>query len=131
MLVYFRERIGSNLVNQVNKKMVSNQGGLSGFQRGEKKPEKEEKGEEESEPKNQGKLILDATCVPADIRYPNDLRNIKSSQRTNRRNYRLPLRTHQRQIPEKTENLPRKSEESLLRSGQKTQSISKTTEKSY
>ncbi|TRU81283.1 MAG: transposase, partial [Microcystis viridis Mv_BB_P_19951000_S69D] len=26
MLVYFRERIGSNLVNQVNKKMVSNQG---------------------------------------------------------------------------------------------------------
>ncbi|NCR07360.1 MAG: IS5/IS1182 family transposase, partial [Microcystis aeruginosa LG13-11] len=73
MLVYFRERIGSNLVNQVNKKMVINQGGLSGFQRGEKKPEKEEKGEEESEPKNQGKLILDATGAPADIRYPNDL----------------------------------------------------------
>jgi len=26
-----------------------------------------------SEPKNQGKLILDATCAPADIKYPNDL----------------------------------------------------------
>ncbi len=29
--------------------------------------------DEQSEPKNQGRLILDATCVPADIRYPNDL----------------------------------------------------------
>jgi hypothetical protein len=53
--------------------MVSNQGELTGFQRGEKRPEKEEKGEEKSEPKNQGKLIVDATCAPADIRYPNDL----------------------------------------------------------
>jgi transposase, IS5 family len=26
-----------------------------------------------SEQKNHGKLILDATCAPADIRYPNDL----------------------------------------------------------
>ena len=25
------------------------------------------------EPKNQGKLILDATCAPADFKYPNDL----------------------------------------------------------
>jgi hypothetical protein len=73
MLVHFRARIGVNLINQVNKKMVSNQGELTGFHRGEKKPEKEEKGEEKSEPKNQGKLIVDATCAPADIRYPNDL----------------------------------------------------------
>ena len=41
MLVHFRARIGVNLINQVNKKMVSNQGELTGFQRGEKKPEKE------------------------------------------------------------------------------------------
>jgi IS5 family transposase len=78
MLVHFRERINVDLVNQVNKRMVINQGGATGFQSGEKKLEKEEKGEEEkgeeeSEPKNQGKLILDATCAPADIRYPNDL----------------------------------------------------------
>ncbi|NCQ87184.1 MAG: transposase, partial [Microcystis aeruginosa W13-18] len=56
MLVHFRARIGVNLINQVNKKMVSNQGELTGFHRGEKSPEKEEKGEEKSEPKNQGKL---------------------------------------------------------------------------
>jgi len=53
--------------------MVSKQGGATSCPSGEKKPEKEEKGEEESEPKNQGKLILDATCAPAEISYPNDL----------------------------------------------------------
>ena len=53
--------------------MLCNQGELRGYQTEKKKPEKEEKGEEESKPKNQGKLILDATCAPADIRYPNDL----------------------------------------------------------
>ena len=26
-----------------------------------------------SEPKNKGKLILDTTCAPADIKYPTDL----------------------------------------------------------
>ena len=56
MLVHFRAKIGVNLINKVNKKMVSNPGELTGFQRGEKKPEKEEKGEEKSEPKNQEKL---------------------------------------------------------------------------
>ena len=53
--------------------MVSNQGELTGFQRGEKKPKKEEKGEEKSERKNQVKLIIIATCAQAHISYPNDL----------------------------------------------------------
>ncbi len=33
----------------------------------------EKKSSEINEPKNQGKLILDATCAPADIKYPTDL----------------------------------------------------------
>ena len=44
MLVHFRARIGVNLINQVNKKMVSNQGELTGFHRGEKKNRKRRKG---------------------------------------------------------------------------------------
>ncbi|MCC3506712.1 MAG: IS5/IS1182 family transposase, partial [Microcoleus sp. PH2017_19_SFW_U_A] len=35
--------------------------------------EVEKKSSDWSEPKNQGKLILDATCAPADIKYPTDL----------------------------------------------------------
>lgn len=36
-------------------------------------PAEESSADESDEPKHQGKLLLDATCVPADIRYPTDL----------------------------------------------------------
>ena len=68
MLVHFRKRIDKNLLNQVNKKMVKN------FR--EKTEEEEIKKNQEAEDgeiKNRGKLILDASCAPADITYPNDL----------------------------------------------------------
>jgi len=66
MLVHFRQRIGVNLVNKINEKMVKEQTELPG-------EEVKKKSSEISEPKNKGKLILDATCAPADIKYPTDL----------------------------------------------------------
>lgn len=66
MFVHFRQRIGVNLINKINEKMVKEQTELPG-------EEIEKKSSEISEPKNQGKLILDATCAPADIKYPTDL----------------------------------------------------------
>lgn len=70
MLVHFRERIDINLVNKVNREIVKQ--GL------EIKEEtvKEKKSEAEDsirKPPNRGKLILDASCAPADISYPTDL----------------------------------------------------------
>jgi len=54
-MVYFRKRIKLNLLNKINQEMVK-------------------KGREILEDKeNAGKLILDATCAPADIKYPTDL----------------------------------------------------------
>ena len=68
MLVHFRKRIDKNLLNRVNKKMVKN------LREKTEESEKTKKKEEEvEETKNQGKLIFDATCAPADITYPNDL----------------------------------------------------------
>lgn len=69
MLVHFRKRISKNLINKINKRMVMIE---------REQNETEEKGqtkeeEEGSHIKNRGKLILDATCSPADISYPNDL----------------------------------------------------------
>lgn len=61
MMVHFRKRIKLNEVNKINKKMV---------ERTRKKLECEE---EKEEKKNKGKLILDASCAPADIKYPTDL----------------------------------------------------------
>jgi transposase, IS5 family len=66
MFVYFRKRIGVNLVNKINEKMVKDQTQVQG-------EEVEKKSSDWSEPKNQGKLILDATCAPADLKYPTDL----------------------------------------------------------
>lgn len=65
MLVRFRQRISGEMVNRINRKLFSKKAG------GEV-PEKKLAGER-SETHNQGQLILDATCAPADIAYPTDL----------------------------------------------------------
>ncbi|TAE67662.1 MAG: hypothetical protein EAZ86_15865 [Oscillatoriales cyanobacterium] len=66
MFVHFRKRIGVNLVNKINEEMVKEQTEVAGTL-------VVKKSSEISEPKNQGKLILDATCAPADLKYPTDL----------------------------------------------------------
>ena len=69
LLVHFRQRISVDLVNKVNRKMVHQM-----RERVSSSDESENSSEEEkSEPNQRGKLILDATCAPADISYPTDL----------------------------------------------------------
>nr|WP_293166771.1 IS5 family transposase [Okeania sp. SIO2C9] len=70
LLVRFRERINVNLVNQINQRMVKKI-----QEETEEEPKKSSKLEREEaiESRNQGQLILDATCSPADISYPQDL----------------------------------------------------------
>ncbi|WP_009546165.1 IS5-like element ISCysp18 family transposase [Crocosphaera subtropica] len=69
MMVHFRQRINVDLVKRINEEMVKR-----GRERIEQKSEKKGVEEEETgERKNKGKLILDATCAPGDIKYPTDL----------------------------------------------------------
>ncbi len=78
MLVHFRQRISVELVNKVNEKMVK-----QGREKTEVKEENSESVEEEiGEKKNKGKLILDATCAPADIRYPTDLEILNQARKS-------------------------------------------------
>lgn len=70
MMVYFRQRIKGKLVNKVNQEMVKK---VREIRESQEEGEKGDEGEENGERKNKGKLILDATCAPADIRYPTDL----------------------------------------------------------
>ncbi|MHC5918067.1 MAG: transposase, partial [Nostoc sp.] len=81
MLVHFRERISAEFVNKINQQMVKKMLEKTFSQETEKKIE-DARGlanvalsseKEESQPKNRGKLILDATCAPGDISYPTDL----------------------------------------------------------
>ena len=64
MLVHFRQRIGIELVNKINQKMVKEM--LDNSSTPVKKKEL-------NQPRNRGKLIIDATCAPSDISYPTDL----------------------------------------------------------
>jgi hypothetical protein len=71
MLVHFRQRIGIELVNRINQKMVKEM--LDNSSTPVKNTSKSVKKKELNQPKNRGKLILDATCAPSDISYPTDL----------------------------------------------------------
>ena len=70
MMVHFRQRINASLIKKANQKMVCDarkeKEGISG-----KKPEKGEK--EGGEVRNEGKLLIDATVAPSDIKYPTDI----------------------------------------------------------
>jgi transposase, IS5 family len=79
MLVHFRKRLSLEVVGQVNEAVVQQMLGVSGDSRepettasSESAPESDHHDDDPPSP-NQGQLILDATCAPADIRYPTDL----------------------------------------------------------
>jgi transposase, IS5 family len=79
MLVHFRKRLNLELVGQVNEAVVQQMLGVLGDSpepettaSSESAPESDHHDDEPPSP-NQGQLILDATCAPADIRYPTDL----------------------------------------------------------
>jgi len=66
MMTHFRERLPLDMINRVNERVIENEA--------KKKELKETVPKEgEGEIKNKGKLLLDATCIPQDIRYPTDL----------------------------------------------------------
>lgn len=84
LLTYFRKRLGPDVINQVNEWIVQ-----AGRREAEDRDDDEHKDEPPSSsgadanggsqtesqepPAHQGKLILDATCAPADVAYPTDL----------------------------------------------------------
>jgi hypothetical protein len=65
LLVHFRQRISPNLINKVNERMVEKCAPPL-----ELKPKKKKDSDAKNESLNRGKLIIDATCAPADISYP-------------------------------------------------------------
>lgn len=68
LLVHFRQRISANLIKKVNERMVEKMRETTPVP-----PEKKKDSDAKNESPNQGKLIIDATCAPADISYPTDL----------------------------------------------------------
>jgi hypothetical protein len=84
LMTHFRKRLGKDIINEVNEMIARrtkeredpDDTPPSGGDESEPVICDQVESEEESlstEDKNSGKLILDATCTPADIHYPTDL----------------------------------------------------------
>ena len=76
MLALERQRIKVNLINRVNQRVVQKNQERSS----EVSQEKSTEEKKTSEGKNRGKLIIDATCAPADMTYPTDLKILNAAR---------------------------------------------------
>ena len=76
MMVHFRKRLGKDIINEINEMIANPKQDVfddkppqdKGTPAGET-----DKIKADTPEVNQGKLILDATCAPADIHYPTDI----------------------------------------------------------
>jgi len=69
MLTHFRRRFDKDILSDINESIV--QGAMEEIVEGNNTHDSDDDGNEP--PSNNGKLIADATCTPADIAYPTDL----------------------------------------------------------
>lgn len=60
MMVHFRKRFPADKIEEINKRIFV-------------KPRQDDSDDNTPPAPNSGKLVLDATCAPADVRYPSDL----------------------------------------------------------
>lgn len=70
MMVHFRSRLGEEDYQRINQELI----------RMATESEQTPKDEDEDPPANQGKLLVDATCTPADITYPTDLKLLNEAR---------------------------------------------------
>jgi IS5 family transposase len=124
LLVHFRQRISTELVNKVNREVVRRL-------REATRSDSEKDQEEESEPpKNQGKLIINATCAPANISYPTDLKLLNQARVHTEKIIDVLYFQLKQKIQLATQNLSPDSSQRLLRSCQKTTTFPETEKKS-
>ena len=75
MMTHFRKRFDKDILSDINEKIVAfamKKEQNSDADSSDDRKDESDKGQNEP-PSNEGKLIVDATCTPADIAYPTDL----------------------------------------------------------
>jgi hypothetical protein len=77
MMVHFRSRISPALLQKINRKIVQQSLGFTPEDPNTKKLEEAEKPQE-----NRGRLLMDATVSPADIKYPTDVDLLNQARKT-------------------------------------------------
>lgn len=77
MMVHFRQRISSALLKKINRRIVQKSLGFNPEDPNTKKLEEAEKPQG-----NRGRLLMDATVAPADIKYPTDVELLNQARKT-------------------------------------------------
>lgn len=81
MYVHFRKRFPADVVKQVNDAIADRMRDEQGPPEDPKAPSTDETdGDSNDSPTNSGKLLVDATCAPADITYPTDLKLLNDAR---------------------------------------------------
>jgi len=75
LMVHFRKRFDKESLAKINEVIV-----LKAVSAQETEEAKEASSDDDQSPSNQGKLIMDATCTPADITYPTDLKLLNEAR---------------------------------------------------
>lgn len=73
MFVHFRKRFPADVLCQINELIVAKAAE-------NRKEDNKDDDPDQKKTTNKGKLLLDATCVPADITYPTDLKLLNSAR---------------------------------------------------
>jgi len=68
LMTHFRKRFKKNSLAEINESIVRN-----ALETGGEPQDKSSADKDDDQPSNKGKLIVDATCTPADVAYPTDL----------------------------------------------------------
>ena len=84
LLVEFRKRLSEDVLNEINEMIIEYNSPKDDNDKGNSENGGSYKVEEtqESKPKNKGTLILDATCAPQNINYPQDIELLKMREKT-------------------------------------------------
>ena len=73
LMVYFRKRLTPEILGEINELIIAKASDANQKPSANTDEDKSNKGDHEPPtPPNSGTLIVDATCAPADIRYPQD-----------------------------------------------------------
>ena len=78
MLVHFRKRLSMDLVCRINERINQKAFEQSPSDDDDDKPKSV--GASENKNENRGKLLVDATCTPADITFPTDLKMLNTAR---------------------------------------------------
>ena len=80
MFVHFRKRIGKKTLTKINE-VIAKKALAEAIKDTEKSPpDDKNQGPDSPVSKNKGKLIVDATCTPADITFPTDLKILNTAR---------------------------------------------------